>query len=73
MIDWFQFVLFAEVGPVAERYDLSLLMTELKYDVDFSVHTLATKILVRFEMAYGRKGVQCGLCCNNLFNTFITI
>ncbi|MEI6897018.1 MAG: BamA/TamA family outer membrane protein [Psychromonas sp.] len=55
-IDWFQLVLFAEVGRVAENYDLSELLTDMKYDVGFSLRALAAKVPVRFEVAYGEEG-----------------
>ena len=55
-IDWFQFVLFAEAGRVAEKYDVSLLLSDMKYDVGFSVRALAAKVPVRFEMAFGEEG-----------------
>ena len=55
-IDWFQIVLFAEVGRVAEKYQLSTLLTDMKYDVGFSVRALAAKVPVRFEMAFGEEG-----------------
>lgn len=55
-IDWFQFVVFVEAGRVAEKYDLSLLLTDMKYDVGFSIRALAAKVPVRFEVAYGEEG-----------------
>ncbi|GLS89692.1 hypothetical protein GCM10007916_07590 [Psychromonas marina] len=55
-IDWFQIVLFAEAGRVAEKYDLGELLTDMKYDVGFSIRTLAAKVPVRFEMAFGEEG-----------------
>jgi len=55
-IDWFQFVLFAEAGRVAEKYNMSLLLSDMKYDVGFSIRALAAKIPVRFEMAFGEEG-----------------
>jgi len=54
-VDWFQVVLFAEVGRVADRYSAELL-TDMKYDVGFSLRALAAKVPVRFEMAYGEEG-----------------
>jgi hypothetical protein len=55
-IDWFQFVLFAEAGRVAEKYDVSLLLSDMKYDLGFSIRALAAKVPVRFEMAFGEEG-----------------
>ena len=54
-IDWFQVVLFAEVGRVDDKYSADLL-TDMKYDVGFSLRALAAKIPVRFEMAFGEEG-----------------
>jgi len=55
-IDWFQFVVFVEAGRVAEKYDVSQLLTDMKYDVGFSIRALAAKVPVRFEMAFGEEG-----------------
>ncbi len=55
-VDWFQFVLFAEAGRVAEKYDVGLLLSDMKYDVGFSIRALAAKVPVRFEMAFGEEG-----------------
>lgn len=55
-IDWFQLVLFAEAGRVAEKYDIHLLLSDMKYDVGFSIRALAAKVPVRFEMAFGEEG-----------------
>jgi len=54
-VDWFQVVLFAEVGRVANKYSAELL-SDMKYDVGFSLRALAAKIPVRFEMAFGEEG-----------------
>jgi len=54
-VDWFQVVLFAEVGRVADKYSTELL-TDMKYDVGFSLRALAAKVPVRFEMAFGEEG-----------------
>ncbi|MEA1918523.1 MAG: BamA/TamA family outer membrane protein [Campylobacterota bacterium] len=55
-IDWFQVVLFAEAGRVAESYDLTTLMSDMHYDAGFSVRALAAKVPLRFEMAFGEEG-----------------
>lgn len=55
-IDSLQVVLFAEAGRVAEEYDLSLLLSDMKYDVGFSVRALAAQTPIRFEVAYGEEG-----------------
>jgi len=54
-IDWFQAVLFAEVGRVAPEYDLRLL-DDMKYDAGFSFRALAARMPVRFDMAFGSEG-----------------
>lgn len=55
-IDWFQTVLFAEAGRVAPEYDLGTLLSNMKYDVGFSIRALAAKVPVRFDMAFGEEG-----------------
>jgi len=55
-IDWFQTVLFAEVGRVAPHYELDTLFSDMKYDVGFSIRALAAKLPVRFDMAFGQEG-----------------
>jgi len=54
-IDWFQAVVFAEVGRVAPKYNLDL-FSDMKYDVGFSIRALAARLPVRFEMAFGEEG-----------------
>ena len=54
-IDWFQAVLFAEVGRVAPEYNFDL-FTDMKYDAGFSIRALAATLPVRFEMAFGSEG-----------------
>jgi hypothetical protein len=54
-IDWFQTVLFAEVGRVAPAYT-SELFRDMKSDVGFSLRALAAKVPVRFDMAFGSEG-----------------
>ena len=55
-IDWFQTVLFAEAGRVHSSYDVGELVSDMKYDVGFSIRALAAKVPVRFEMAFGDEG-----------------
>ncbi len=55
-IDWFQAVLFAEAGRVAPEYELTRLMSDMKYDAGFSIRALAAKLPVRFDMAFGEEG-----------------
>ncbi len=55
-IDWFQTVLFAEAGRVAPRYEIDTLLTDMKYDVGFSLRALAATVPARFEIAYGEEG-----------------
>jgi len=54
-IDWFQGVLFGEVGRVAPEYNAELLR-DLKYDMGFSIRALAATVPVRFDMAWGTEG-----------------
>ena len=57
-IDWFQTVLFAEAGRVAPKYDISELMSDMKYDVGVSLRALTAKVPMRLEIAYGEEGVN---------------
>ena len=54
-IDWFQAVLFAEVGRVAPNYNLEL-FDDMKYDAGFSFRVLAARLPVRLDMAFGSEG-----------------
>ncbi|WP_243834597.1 BamA/TamA family outer membrane protein [Psychromonas algarum] len=65
-IDWFQLVLFAEVGRVAEQYNTEL-FKDMKYDVGFSVRALAAKTPVRFDMAWGEEGSSMWVMLNQPF------
>ncbi len=66
-IDWFQVVLFAEAGRVADKYDLPELLTDMKYDAGFSFRALAAKIPVRFDMAFGEEGANMWVMINQPF------
>jgi hypothetical protein len=66
-IDWFQVVLFAEVGRVAPEYDLRDFFSDMKYDVGFSLRALAAKLPVRFEMAFGGEGSSMWFMINQPF------
>ncbi|MEL0630673.1 BamA/TamA family outer membrane protein [Psychromonas aquatilis] len=65
-IDWFQFVFFAEVGRVSDRYNLSF-FKGTKYDVGFSVRALAAKTPVRFDIAWGEEGSSMWVMLNQPF------
>lgn len=65
-IDWFQIVLFAEAGRVAENFNKELLQ-DLKFDAGFSVRALAAKIPVRFEAAWGEEGSAMWVMLNQPF------
>lgn len=66
-IDWFQVVLFAEVGRVAPKYDVSELFTDMKYDVGFSFRALAAKLPIRFDMAFSEEGTNMWFMINQPF------
>ena len=66
-IDWFQVVLFAEIGRVAGKYDVRELFTDMKYDAGFSFRALAAKLPVRFDMAFGEEGSSMWFMINQPF------
>ena len=65
-IDWFQIVLFAEIGRVADTFSAELLQ-DMKYDVGFSIRALAAKTPVRFEAAWGEEGSAIWFMLNQPF------
>jgi len=66
-IDWFQFVLFAEAGRVANKYDLPELLSHMKYDAGFSLRVLAAKIPIRLDMGFGEEGSNMRFMVNQPF------
>lgn len=66
-IDWIQVVLFAEIGRVAGKYDVTELFTDMKYDAGFSIRALAAKVPVRFDMAFGEEGSSMWFMVNQPF------
>ncbi|EAS41608.1 hypothetical protein P3TCK_19335 [Photobacterium profundum 3TCK] len=66
-IDWFQTVFYIEVGRVAEQYELDSLLSDMKYDVGFSLRALAANVPVRFEMAFGEEGSAMWVMLNQPF------
>ncbi len=66
-IDWFQTVIFVEAGRVAEQYNITTLLSDMKFDVGFSVRALAAKVPVRFEMAFGDEGSAMWVMLNQPF------
>lgn len=57
-IDWFQAVLYAEMGRVNSDYDLATLHTDMKADVGIGVRAMASTQVFRFDVAYGEEGAQ---------------
>lgn len=57
-IDWFQGVFFLEAGRVAPKYQLDTLLSDMKYDVGFSLRSLAATVPVRLEVATGEEGTN---------------
>ena len=55
-LDWWQWVVFGEVGRVAESWNLSTLHTDMKYDVGLSLRLMARKQIVRIDLAIGPEG-----------------
>ncbi|WP_028866150.1 BamA/TamA family outer membrane protein [Psychromonas aquimarina] len=66
-IDWFQTVLFVEAGRVAEQYELGTLLSDMKYDVGFSLRALAANVPVRFDIAVGDEGTAMQVMINQPF------
>jgi hypothetical protein len=60
--------LFVEAGRVAEKHDVGLLLSDMKYDVGFSIRALVSKVSVRFEMAFGEERSAMCLCYNKHIN-----
>lgn len=56
-VDWLQVVAFAETGQVRHAYNLDLL-SDMKYNVGFSLRAMTAQLPVRFDVAYGNEGVN---------------
>jgi len=66
-IDWFQVVMFAELGRVSSHYNFEMLHKDLKYDVGLSLRALAAKLPVRFDIAAGGEGTNMWVMINQPF------
>ena len=56
-IDWLQGVLFAEVGRVADKWSLSELHRDMKWDVGVGIRAYVNRIVIRIDMAGSEEGL----------------
>jgi outer membrane translocation and assembly module TamA len=56
IIDWWQWVLFAEAGRVAGNFDLSNLKNDLHTDVGFGMRVYSQGIVARLDFALADEG-----------------
>lgn len=66
-LDWFQVVGFVEAGRVHDSYD-SELLSDMKYDAGLSLRSMAAKLPIRFDIAYGDEGVQTWVMVKHPFD-----
>jgi len=59
-VQWWQAVLFGEVGRVAPEWDLNELHSDMKWDAGAGIRLMAKGLVVRLDAAYSREdfGVQ---------------
>jgi hypothetical protein len=57
-IDWFQVVLFAEVGRVAESWDVSELHSDMKWDAGIGLRAMIQKAVFRADVAASEEGAR---------------
>ncbi len=55
-IDWWQWVPFAEVGRVANHWNLAELHSEMKWDVGLGLRLMTAKVVVRGDAAVSEEG-----------------
>jgi hypothetical protein len=55
-IDWWQLVPFVEVGRVAEKWSVSELHTDMKWDVGLGVRVMLKRLIGRIDIAVGDEG-----------------
>lgn len=51
-VDWFQLILFGELGRVAPQWSLSELHTDMKYDAGFGIAAFINRYLGRMDWAF---------------------
>ncbi len=56
-VDWVQFVGFAELGRVAEEWDLGDLHSDMKGDIGVGFRLMASHLVARVDLAVGDEGV----------------
>lgn len=66
-VDWFQVVLFAEVGRVNDQYDLDL-VNDMKYDAGISLRAMVSELPVRLDVASGEEGTYLWLMVQHPFD-----
>ena len=57
-IDWFQVVLFAEVGRVADSWDVSELHSDMKWDAGIGLRAMIQKAVFRADVAASKEGAR---------------
>jgi len=55
-IDWWQWVPFAEVGRVADHWNLRELHSDMKWDVGLGLRLMTAKVVVRGDAAFSEEG-----------------
>ena len=55
-VDWWQWVPFAEVGRVADHWNLRELHSDMKWDVGLGLRLMTAKVVVRGDAAYSEEG-----------------
>ncbi|MCF8035004.1 MAG: BamA/TamA family outer membrane protein [Desulfarculaceae bacterium] len=56
-IDWMQVVLFGELGRVADSYDPSEFVSDLKWDAGIGFRFMAQKTVLRVDLAHSDEGM----------------
>ena len=66
-IDWWQWVPFAEVGRVADHWNLRELHSEMKWDAGLGLRLMTAKVIVRGDAAVSEEGFHIWVMIGQAF------
>lgn len=66
-IDWWQWVPFAEIGRVADHWNLRELHSDMKWDVGLGLRLMTAKVIVRGDAAVSEEGLHIWVMVGQAF------
>ena len=65
--NWWQFVVFAELGRVSPTWSLSELHRDMKWDVGVGIRTLVRRTVLRLDVGFSTEGASIWVMAGQTF------